>query len=71
MAQHQLAFESLITLRCYVVPAVGEQSDDDIVIEVHETKWWQKNIEVCLQHALSKHVIAASAMPALSLCCTL
>lgn len=34
---------------CWVVSAVGEQSDDDIVIEVHETKWWQKNMEVSPQ----------------------
>ena len=25
---------------------VGEQGADDIIIEVHDTKWWQKNVEV-------------------------
>jgi hypothetical protein len=24
----------------------GDHDCDDIVIEVHETKWWQKNTEV-------------------------
>lgn len=28
-----------------VLDVTGEQDDDDIVIEVHETKWWQKNFE--------------------------
>ena len=28
------------------LPFAGEQNDDDITIEVHETKWWQKNVEV-------------------------
>lgn len=27
----------------------GDHDCDDIVIEVHETKWWQKNTEVCVQ----------------------
>lgn len=53
------AVENLITLMCCVVSAVGEQNDDDIVIEVHETKWWQKNIEVRLVHAVLKDSIAS------------
>lgn len=27
----------------------GDHECDDIVIEVHETKWGQKNTEVCMQ----------------------
>ena len=29
--------------------AAGDHDCDDIVIEVHETKWWQKNTEVHAQ----------------------
>jgi len=35
--------------------AAGDHDCDDIVIEVHETKWWQKNTEVHVQlHCMLK-----------------
>lgn len=35
--------------------AAGDHDSDNIVIEVHETKWWQKNTEVHMQmHCMLK-----------------
>ena len=48
---------------CCVVSLPGEQDDDDIVIEVHETKWWQKNFEVCLRNGVHNTLFKLLSLP--------